>query len=101
MGIVSPAQSMKAISAGLVFLPHDDVEFAAPAVAQFSEVAVAIARRVRCKVLFPQQLQPDAPVAAQLIVNRGEIRLRPLRLCVPLRVCTQGSFEAAAIPAFG
>ena len=59
--------------AGLVLLPHHYVELLAPALIQFAETAVAVALGVGVAVLFPEQLQGDVAVGAELLVDGGEV----------------------------
>lgn len=74
MGIVEPAQSMKAFSPAFVLLPHHHVELLAPALVQLAETAVAIAVLVGFAVLFPKQLHGHVAVTAELLVDYGKVR---------------------------
>ena len=63
----------KHLLARLVLLPQHHIEFGAPALVQLAEARVAIAIRGRLPIFLPQQLQGHILVAAQLLVNRGEV----------------------------
>jgi hypothetical protein len=66
--------------AGFVFLPEHHVELGTPALVQLAEARVAIAVRIGLPVFLPQQLQSHVLVAAQLLMNRGEVRWSARRL---------------------
>ena len=82
-----------------MLLPHHYVELLAPALIQFAETAVAVALGVGVAVLFPEQLQGDVAVGAELLVDGGEVGRRFLRLQLRLRGRIQGRFQVSVIPA--
>ena len=56
-----------------VFLPQHQIQLAAPAMVQITELTVLIALRIRLLVLIPEQHQGHMFVPAALLMDGGEV----------------------------
>src|SRR6185437_9862335 len=60
---------------------------------------VAVALRIGVAILFPEQLQSDVAMRAELLVDGGKVGSGLFRLRLCLRGRVQGRFQVSVIPA--
>ena len=63
----------ESLLAGFVFLPHNHIQFLAPALVQLAEPIVAIAIRIRIPVFLPTQLQGHVAVTPELLAHGSKV----------------------------
>lgn len=60
--------------AGLVLLPHHDIQLLPPALIELAEARITVAIRIRVPIFLPKQLQGYVAMRPELLVHRGKIR---------------------------
>ena len=96
--------------AGAVFLPQHQIQLAAPARVQITELTVLIALRVHLLVLVPEQHQGHMLVSAALLMDGGEVgkgswgggrltrwRKQPVRNCPVIPPLREGPAETGSL----